>query len=61
LTAVSGRKMPVEVFASALTRWTRIRSRRGAMERIDLMADYGRVSFTSVYGGELAEVSEVQH
>jgi hypothetical protein len=53
--------MPVEVFASALTRWTRIRSRRGAIERIDLMADYGRVSFISVYGGELAEVPEVQH
>jgi hypothetical protein len=39
LTAVSGRKIPVAVFASGFMRWTRMRSRRGAIERIDLMAD----------------------
>lgn len=36
LTADSGRKMPPAVFASALTRWTRMRSRRGARDLIDL-------------------------
>jgi hypothetical protein len=36
--------MPDEVLASGLMRWTRMRSRRGAMERIDLMADCGFVS-----------------
>ena len=40
LTAVSGRKMPVAVLASGLMRWTRMRSRRGAMLRMDLIADY---------------------
>lgn len=35
LTADSGRKMPPAVLASALTRWTRMRSRRGARALID--------------------------
>jgi len=58
LTAVSGRKMPVAVFASGLTRCTRMRSRSGAIERIDLMADcvvlvwgYVKRSFCGDVGG----------
>lgn len=41
LTAVSGRKMPPAVLASGFMRCTRMRSSSGAMERIDLMADWG--------------------
>ena len=46
LTAVSGRKMPVEVLASALTRCTRTRSRSGMRDLMDLkdwMRRAGRV------------------
>ena len=33
----SGRKMPLAVLVSALTRWTRTRSRRGARARMERM------------------------
>ena len=36
-TLDSGRKMPLAVLVSALMRWTRTRSRRGARARMDLM------------------------
>jgi hypothetical protein len=45
LTAVSGKKIPDAVLDSALILWTRIRSRRGASDLIDLKAvDYKKYS-----------------
>lgn len=38
LTALSGRKMPPAVLASAFIRWTSTRSRRGARDLMDLTA-----------------------
>ncbi len=38
LTLLSGRKMPPAVFVSALILWTRILSRRGARDLMDLSA-----------------------
>jgi hypothetical protein len=40
-TLDSGRKMPLAVLASALTRWTRTRSRRGARARMERTVDWG--------------------
>lgn len=40
-TLDSGRKMPLAVLVSALTRWTSTRSRRGARARMERIVDCG--------------------
>ena len=42
-TLDSGRKMPLAVFASALMRWTKTRSRRGTRLLMDRMVDWRRL------------------
>lgn len=51
-TLDSGRKMPLAVFVSALIRWTRTRSRRGARARMDRIevacsAQFGQLESSS--------------
>lgn len=56
--ADSGRKMPPAVLASALTRCTRMRSSRGAMERTDLRAvDCSWVSGRVLHGWVLGQMA----